>query len=167
MTQISNSWLGTNANGDVWVQNDGPCSINASTISSNTMAFPINNYGNLSLDGVNFSAGGSITACVNNESGFGTLTWSNVGTGGHPLYAVGGTAVITAAQALGQGSSTGMSPGAGTVGTAAGNQIWQGSGVPVNANGANGDIYFRTDTPATSSQRIYIRSAGAWVALVV
>jgi hypothetical protein len=41
--------------------------------------------------------------------------------------------------------------------------IFQGSGVPNNANGNNGDMYFRTDTPATLAQRIYIKSAGAWV----
>lgn len=47
------------------------------------------------------------------------------------------------------------------------NGIYMGSGVPNNANGANGDFYFRTDTPGTANQRLYIRSAGAWVALVL
>ena len=42
--------------------------------------------------------------------------------------------------------------------------IFAGTGVPNNANGANGDFYFRGDTPATATQRLYIKSAGAWVA---
>lgn len=44
--------------------------------------------------------------------------------------------------------------------------IYQGTGVPNNANGNNGDIYLRGDTPATANQRIYIRSAGAWVGIL-
>lgn len=47
------------------------------------------------------------------------------------------------------------------------NTIWMGSGAPSNANGANGDFYFRTDTPGTANQRIYIKAAGAWTALAV
>lgn len=45
--------------------------------------------------------------------------------------------------------------------------IYAGTGVPNNANGANGDFYFRGDTPGTVSQRVYIKSAGAWVALAI
>lgn len=44
--------------------------------------------------------------------------------------------------------------------------VYQGSGVPVNAQGNNGDVYFRTDTPGTANQRLYIRSAGAWVGIL-
>lgn len=40
--------------------------------------------------------------------------------------------------------------------------IYGGSGVPNNANGSNGDYYFRGDTPGTSAQRLYIKAAGAW-----
>jgi hypothetical protein len=45
--------------------------------------------------------------------------------------------------------------------------IYMGSGVPANANGNNGDFYFRMDTPGTANQRLYVRSAGAWVALTL
>lgn len=45
-----------------------------------------------------------------------------------------------------------------------GGAIWAGSGVPANANGANGDLYVRTDAPGTATQRLYMKSAGAWVA---
>jgi hypothetical protein len=44
--------------------------------------------------------------------------------------------------------------------------ITQGSGVPSNANGNNGDYYFRTDTPGTANQRIYVKSAGVWTGIV-
>lgn len=45
-------------------------------------------------------------------------------------------------------------------------QVFQGSGVPSNANGNNGDVYFRTDTPGTVNQRIYVKSAGSWTGIV-
>jgi len=44
--------------------------------------------------------------------------------------------------------------------------IYAGTGVPSNANGANGDYYHRSDTPGTANQRIYVKSAGAWVGIV-
>ena len=44
--------------------------------------------------------------------------------------------------------------------------LWSGSGVPVNTTGSNGDIYFRSDTPGTANQRLYVRSAGAWLGIV-
>lgn len=46
-------------------------------------------------------------------------------------------------------------------------RLYMGSGVPSNSAGNNGDFYLRTDTPGTSSQRIYIKSAGSWTALAV
>lgn len=36
---------------------------------------------------------------------------------------------------------------------------------PSNALGANGDICFRNGTPGVANQRIYIKSAGAWVGI--
>lgn len=45
-------------------------------------------------------------------------------------------------------------------------RLYAGSGVPNNANGTNGDFYFRSDTPAVANQRIYNRQAGAWVGIV-
>lgn len=57
-------------------------------------------------------------------------------------------------------------------------RFWVGSGVPSLTNvpngGTAGDYYFRTDTPGTANQRIYICTVGTgngtlgtWVALVV
>lgn len=54
-----------------------------------------------------------------------------------------------------------VSPGNGTT---TGGAIWSGSGAPSNTLGADGDFYTRTDTPGTTGQQIYMKSAGAWVA---
>lgn len=44
------------------------------------------------------------------------------------------------------------------------NAIWGGAGVPASSLGASGDYYFRTDTPATAGQRLYVRESGGWTA---
>lgn len=44
--------------------------------------------------------------------------------------------------------------------------FYSGSGAPSNGNGSNGDYYFRTDTPGTANQRIYVKSSGSWVGIV-
>lgn len=44
--------------------------------------------------------------------------------------------------------------------------VYMGSGAPSNANGNNGDVYFRTDTPGTVNQRIYVKSAGSWTGIL-
>lgn len=43
---------------------------------------------------------------------------------------------------------------------------YAGAGAPSNANGVNGDFYFRSDTPGSANQRLYVKSAGAWVGIV-
>lgn len=45
-------------------------------------------------------------------------------------------------------------------------QIFQGSGVPSNINGNDGDFYFRTDTPVAVNQRLYVKSAGVWAGIL-
>jgi hypothetical protein len=47
-----------------------------------------------------------------------------------------------------------------------GSTLYSGSGAPSNTNGVNGDYYFRTDTPGTTNQRIYVKSAGSWVGIL-
>src|SRR2546429_6380565 len=47
-----------------------------------------------------------------------------------------------------------------------GSTLFSGSGVPSSGMGSNGDFYFRTDTPGTVNQRIYVKSSGAWVGIV-
>lgn len=44
--------------------------------------------------------------------------------------------------------------------------LYSGNTAPSNSLGQNGDYYFRNDTPGTASQRLYVKSAGAWVGLV-
>lgn len=44
--------------------------------------------------------------------------------------------------------------------------ILEGTGAPNNTYGNNGDFYFRGDTPAVALQRIYIKTAGAWVGIL-
>lgn len=39
-----------------------------------------------------------------------------------------------------------------------------GSGVPSGGN--DGDYYFRTDTPGTANQRLYVKSAGTWTGIL-
>ena len=41
--------------------------------------------------------------------------------------------------------------------------LTSGSGAP--SGGSDGDYYFRTDTPGTANQRIYVKSAGSWISL--
>lgn len=63
--------------------------------------------------------------------------------------------------------------GGGTVADASGalkltgsSTIRSGSGAPAAGLGINGDFYFRTDTPGTANQRLYIKSAGAYVGII-
>lgn len=44
--------------------------------------------------------------------------------------------------------------------------IYAGSGAPNNANGTNGDFYFRSDGTAGSANLIYHREGGAWVGII-
>jgi|GEM_PF-1529055 len=53
----------------------------------------------------------------------------------------------------------------GTAGT--GGRMYSGSGVPNITSSQAGDYYFRTDTPSTSSQRIYVATAvNTWTGLI-
>lgn len=51
-------------------------------------------------------------------------------------------------------------------GNGSGPTLLSGSGPPKASTGADGDFYFRTDTPGTARQRIYVKSSGAWVGIV-
>lgn len=44
------------------------------------------------------------------------------------------------------------------------NAIWGGAGAPNALIGITGDYYFRTDTPSTSGQRLYVKESGGWTA---
>jgi hypothetical protein len=62
------------------------------------------------------------------------------------------------------GAGSFMTKGSMQVGGAS--TFFSGSGAPNNANGNDGDYYFRSGTPGTANQRIYVKSAGAWVGVV-
>lgn len=47
--------------------------------------------------------------------------------------------------------------------TTQGGKVYQGAGVPTG--GSSGDVYFRTDTPGTANQRVYVNNAGTWVGI--
>jgi hypothetical protein len=49
--------------------------------------------------------------------------------------------------------------------TAGASSLYSGSGVPAAGLGINGDYYFRSDTPGTANQRIYVKSAGSWTGI--
>jgi Pectate lyase superfamily protein len=94
-----------------------------------------------------------------------TSGWTTDGTG----------TVITG---LGVETSTGGTPTAPTAATQrvamanGGLQLngasttYSGSGAPSGTLGANGDYYFRSDTPSITNQRIYVKAAGTWTGIV-
>lgn len=43
--------------------------------------------------------------------------------------------------------------------------FFSGDGEPASALGADGDFYFRSDTPGVAGQRIYAKAAGAWAGI--
>lgn len=59
-----------------------------------------------------------------------------------------------------------IQPGNPGGGATARTNMYSGTGVPSNSAGANGDFYFRTDTPGTANQRLYVKSAGSWVGIL-
>ena len=57
--------------------------------------------------------------------------------------------------------STSLEGGVGTV------KQWGGSGAPPTSLGGVGDYYFRSDTPSTANQRLYVKTASAtWTGIV-
>jgi hypothetical protein len=61
-------------------------------------------------------------------------------------------------------SNSSLQPGNGTT---PGPHIWGGSGAPATALGAIGDYYFRSDTPSTANQRLYVKTgASTWTGII-
>ena len=54
--------------------------------------------------------------------------------------------------------------GSGVYQTACG--LWAGTGAPSNSYGQTGDYYFRSDTPASANQRVYVKNGGTWTGIV-
>ena len=124
-----------------------------------------------------YNAGGSATVigCWFNNASTATLqlgsganvTW-NTTTIEDPYFFSGGPANSVI---LGLGSSYGISSAGGGIspgsfGESTSNRVWQGSGLPPNTDGNDGDIYFRTDTPTVVNQRLYVRTSGSWMGII-
>ncbi len=92
-----------------------------------------------------------------------------VGTsGGKPGIVFGGsqdTGIIRdAAGVLGIAGGLRLGTGFSSV---TGGRLWSGSGAPDVADSVAGDFYFRTDTPTTANQRIYVATAAnTWTGIV-
>lgn len=86
----------------------------------------------------------------------GLFQWG--GSRAAPAFYVGQTGVVNTLGPIFPGKDDGT--GQLTAG------IMAGAGAPNNANGLNGYYYFRSDTPGTANQRLYVRSAGAWVGIL-
>ena len=50
--------------------------------------------------------------------------------------------------------------------TLGGPTLYGGDGAPATALGADGDYYFRRDTPGTANQRLYVKASGSWSGVV-
>lgn len=93
---------------------------------------------------------GSTGLNLNSDTGTIEIAASTILTSGAPLQAYGG-----------------VQPGQlNNLGFTNASNLFSGSGVPNNTYGSNGNFYFRSDTPGTSNQRIYVKSAGSWVGIV-
>lgn len=93
---------------------------------------------------------------------------ANSVSGSHPGISFGfpANAAITSPSSGILAFAAGLQLGVGYT-TIAGCRLWSGSGAPSIAASVAGDIYFRTDTPSTANQRIYIATAvNTWTGIV-
>lgn len=99
---------------------------------------------------------GVATALGTNVNGSGAISLTT-----SPVFV---TPTLGAANATSLGLAGFLRPAtpAGATQTAA--SVYAGSGAPNNADGANGDFYFRSDGTVAGNNVAYHREAGAWVA---
>jgi hypothetical protein len=114
------------------------------------LALQVDTLGNVSARGAFYSPNGQLT-----------VKGATIGADG--LSVAGVVSLLSNGTGNFQG---GVSPGSPAGGAFQAGKVYQGSGVPSNANGNDGDTYLRTDTPGTANQRIYVKSAGAWVGIL-
>lgn len=107
------------------------------------------------------SGGNAVYQIQNNGSNLFQVTDGGNVLGKQFLATVGTTTVG------GISSSGGLLPGQlNSGGVISSSFIYSGSGVPANTYGNNGDFYFRSDTPGTTNQRLYVKNAGAWAGVL-
>ena len=157
------------------VANNVLTNINVNSSGLDNYSYGDQVYNNIAADSANpFTTFGAITA----RDGliFGTPLHGVTGTiihgDGTNLYAeTNGTGAIYLRPG-GNGSNNGrIDIAGGGVGFndssgATASKLWSGTGVPASGLGGNGDFYFRYDTPGTANQRLYVKSAGAWAAIL-
>jgi hypothetical protein len=115
------------------------------------------------------------TASITGTGGW-NISWVGCNVG-DPYFYSGGPSTQLQYQGVGSsagmfcdkaitGSGGGVAPGNFTGTTA--NAIWQGSGAPSTSGGAVADVWWRTDTPTTPLQQLYIKTASAvWTPAVL
>lgn len=153
--QISGNYLAGNANSIcISVPNNAAgINISGNQFDTHSVAVAIGTTVN------RFLYGGNSLSGVSSE-------FTGTPNSGGQVFISGTQTLYGAAQVQGDlGTTRGIGPGTPAVALQSG-RLYMGSGVPSNANGNNGDFYFRTDTPGTANQRLYTKSAGAWTGIL-
>ena len=122
--------------------------------------------------------GATTAANARTNLGLGTVAVQNVGTIAFTGGTIDGVAITTgsvnntpiggttraAVSGTTLSATTGLQPGTDAGAAQTASTIRAGTGAPDNANGNNGDYYFRSD--GTAGSYIYHRAAGAWTAII-
>lgn len=180
---ISGCWFGDNTAGSTtWISLLNCAGVNihgnyfanlVGSAATTSVGITINNCYGITVNGNFFNGGAYAVSLVNAMRGIFLIGNGNlVGTFvNRPDY-------ITSGQMVGNGSWSGdpianlnIFGGPVVFGntngvTGNGPGMWGGTGVPLSSVGNVGDYYFRSDTPTTSGQTIYIKTAtSTWSAL--
>jgi len=139
MTVLGNNTSGTSVLPDYSAIRTGAATTPGPLFGQDACGSLINSTSNTGITWLQWNGNVIFFTSANPNSGA-SATWTQIGS-------------ITA--------TGGFRPGAGF------SAIYSGTGAPSSGLGANGDYYFRQDTPGTSSQRIYIKASGSWTALTV
>lgn len=98
-----------------------------------------------------------------------TMGASTIASVAHPGISFGApynAAIISPASGV-VAIAAGLQLGVGYASQPAGSRLWSGSGAPNISASVAGDFYFRTDTPSTANQRIYVATAAnTWTGIV-
>ena len=77
--------------------------------------------------------------------------------------------ILSGNRLAGGGIRLGNNPSvtSGQIPVASGARLFSGSGAPGTITGeASGDFYFRTDTPGTANQRLYVYNGSSWTGIL-
>ena len=144
----------------------GPVASGSPWIEGNEPATPTEAYG-LNVDPGITGDVAILNVHIPNGGLSGAISVANAGSTGNLLLTdkPGGTANFRVLRGAMKMLAGGIYPSNGA--GAAGAGIWSGSGAPTGVTGAaSGDVYFRTDTPGTANQRIYIYNGSTWTGIL-